>query len=189
MSNKHPTRKITSAQAIIMGKKGGESTSIKKKISRRKWCDMNCPSYTDCWAIPYCSVDEKTHKKLCFLNQCPKELKEMTYNLFANGETGWNHEITKLLIKFVEKVKDLPDKKGRTDRNGNTIIETNIEKIKLFKDAIDTMVKSKNSFFGTKTINENKEISFIDSLRTAAKELKVIDGELVKEVKEDEKVK
>ena len=51
------------------------------------------------------------------------------------------------------------------------------------------MVKSKNGFFGTKTINENKEISFIDSLRTAAKELKVIDGELVKEVKEDEKVK
>jgi hypothetical protein len=71
--SKEDLKPLTSEQAQKIGRKGGQATSIAKKLSKRTKCNINCPIYEKCWAQPYSKTQ---YEGQCALKKMPERLTE-----------------------------------------------------------------------------------------------------------------
>ena len=99
---------ITSTkQAQWMGRKGGRSRSIAKKLIHRKFCNSSCPLWLTCWAKHVSETVAKkeeeetgTYKPRCALKELPSQTVERTVRLIKEGENGFHQEMIEQLVRF-----------------------------------------------------------------------------------------
>jgi len=136
-------------QAKKLGSLGGKSTSLAKKLARRKKCNPNCPIYHKCWAISYSDAYEGQ----CALKQMPLKIQRRTIRLIEGGVEGFNDELISLLLSWSAKVATF--KGGDEKRYGQQLIHDTIK----VREAIHGKQSNvKLEAEGSITINDLKEV-------------------------------
>ena len=137
METENPKKKLfplSREEAIKYGRKGGKSTSVKKALTRRKYCNDGCPIWDRCgardlslstrtyqqeeldrkWAKLKKEGKTKGNKKpriqaICHLKQMPKEVLDNTLDLLINGEEGIIRVLINNSAKMAQLVADKHD--------------------------------------------------------------------------------
>ena len=137
METENPKKKLfplSREEAIKFGRKGGQSTSVKKALTRRLYCNPTCPIWDKCGARGL-SLSKQTYeqeeinrqwdklkkegktkgskrkivKATCHLKKMPKEVMDNTLDLLLEGEEGLIRVLIKNSAKIAQMVADSHD--------------------------------------------------------------------------------
>lgn len=93
-------------EAKALRRKGGLSTSIKKKMAKRKMCDRRCPY----WGM--CPAKAMSHRPAlmgkCAIKQGGDDVQLLFDNIFKNGEAGMNADLMNLWFYYRVTVQKEP---------------------------------------------------------------------------------
>lgn len=113
-----PKARITnSEQAAEMGRKGGLSRSLAKKMINRQFCTSTCPMFSNCWAkhtahslyetvVKKAEEDGWSEKSInslkpeCALKNLPTQVIEGSKRIILDGEAGFNNEMMEQVMRL-----------------------------------------------------------------------------------------
>ena len=126
--------------ASYAGKKGGAAKTDWKKVSKRKYCSMNCPFFDRCPLAPLAMQEvvikadgRKAHP--CLLNQASLPVRRAIKRLFLEDEEGFLDELREAIFTLKTKAAAEGDMRS-------------------LNKYIDTLLKAHNILYGQRIRQE-----------------------------------
>ena len=104
---------FTQENAKREGRKGGQKSTLSKKLARRKYCSPSCPLFDKCPLMPKAQNEWvrkpkgiKAHP--CLLNTLPLDTRRRIRRLFLSGRDGLIEELKDAIYKYADLVENNP---------------------------------------------------------------------------------